>query len=79
MDVAERSLSPAEETLQGLQGGRGHVPQDRQLPQPSRVQVPEQAHHFRHPLLGEAEGVSWTYQTPHQLKYASNEETERIA
>ena len=56
-DDTENIIGPAEETLQGLQGGAWHLPQTRQLPQPPRVQIPKQARLSRYALLGEAEGV----------------------
>jgi hypothetical protein len=34
-----------------------HLPQNRHLPQPSGIQIPEQARHSRHALLGEVEGL----------------------
>ena len=55
MAVAERSLRPAEEALQGLQGRYQRVPEDRQLPESSRIQIPEQAPNRWHAVSSEAE------------------------
>ena len=57
MAVAERSLRPVEETLQGLQGRHQRFPEDRQLPESSRIQIPEQAPDRRHAVFSKAEGV----------------------
>lgn len=57
MAVAEGSLRPAEEALQGLQGRYQRVPEDRQLPESSRIQIPEQAPDRRHAVFSKAEGV----------------------
>ena len=57
MAVAERSLRPAEEALQGLQGRHQCFPEDRQLSESSRVQIPEQAPNRRHAVSSEAESV----------------------
>ena len=57
MDVYQRPLRSAQIPLQGLQGRGLIIPEDRQLPQPSGIQVPEQTHHLRYPLLGKAETV----------------------
>ena len=57
MAVAERPLRPAEEALQGLQGRHQRFPEDRQLSESSRIQIPEQAPDRRHAVFGEAEGV----------------------
>ena len=57
MAVAERPLRPAEEALQGLQGRHQRFPENRQLSESSRIQIPEQAPDRRHAVFGEAEGV----------------------
>ena len=57
MAVAERPLRPAEEALQGLQGRYQRVPEDRQLSESSRIQIPEQAPDRRHAVFSKAEGV----------------------
>ena len=57
MAVAERSLRPAEEALQGLQGRHQRFPEDRQLSESSRIQIPEQAPNRRHAVFSKAEGV----------------------
>ena len=58
MAVAERPLRPAEEALQGLQGRHQRFPENRQLSESSRIQIPEQAPDRRHAVFGEAEGVN---------------------
>ena len=55
MAVAERSLRPAEEALQGLQGRHQRFPENRQLSESSRIQIPEQAPNRRHAVSSEAE------------------------
>ena len=57
MAVAERPLRPAEEALQGLQGRHQRFPEDRQLSESSRIQIPEQAPDRRHAVFSKAEGV----------------------
>ena len=57
MAVAERSLRPVEEALQGLQGRHQRFPEDRQLSESSRIQIPEQAPDRRHAVFSKAEGV----------------------
>ena len=57
MAVAERPLCAAEETLQGLQGRHQRFPEDRQLSESSRIQIPEQAPDRRHAVFSKAEGV----------------------
>ena len=45
-----------------IQRGAHDLPENRQFPQPSGIQVPKQAHHRRHPLLGQAANVATTQQ-----------------
>jgi hypothetical protein len=58
MDEHPRALSPVEVAFQRLQRGYSRLPEDRQLPEPSGIQVSKSSHQKWRAVLGEDEGMT---------------------